>query len=120
MKKLLKPACLLFNVLMFITFFFVGISYAGIIEAGKGQMLAGGAIVLGYGVIFAIVAFIASFFMTYRLRHQFIVMSNIVLTLVLLTFIVYFRYQYQERQELKKKENHALSTKTLPIWTCIV
>lgn len=108
MKKLFKPACLLMNLLALCTFFFIGIAYAGLINAGKGQMLAGGAIVLGYGVIFSIVAFITSLFLTHRLKHKVIVKTNVVLFLALIVFLTYFRYQYQERQELKQQENQTI------------
>lgn len=104
MKKLFKPACLLFNILMLITFFFVGITYASIIEAGKGQMLASGAIVLGYALVSATVAFIVSFFITYRLKHKLIVNLNIVLALLIIAFFAYYSYQHKADQELKNKE----------------
>ena len=62
MKNFFKPARLAFYLLMLVGFFFLGLYFAALIDAGKGQGLAGGAIVLGYGILFGGVAFLASFF----------------------------------------------------------
>ena len=99
MKKLLKPAALLYNLLIFLTFFFVGLWIAKFMEAGKGQMLAAGAIVLSYGLIFAVIALIGSFFLTFKLNHKTIVSLNVVLLTILLSFFAYFTYQYQLREK---------------------
>ncbi len=107
MKKLLKPANLLFNLLMLLAFFLVGLLFAKWIDAGKGQMLAGGAIVLGYGVLFAGIAFIASFFIAYYAKHRAIVWANVALSVLLVTCFLYFRMQYQKRrqsQSIEQKE----------------
>ena len=62
MKKLFKPASLLLYFLTILSFFLAGFLYAALTGAGKGQGLAGGAIVLGYGVLSAGVAFVISIF----------------------------------------------------------
>jgi len=115
MKKLFKPASLLFNLLTLLTFFFVGISFAKLIEAGKGQMLAAGATVLGYGVLFATITFIISFFMTYRLKHKLIVKLNIVFAILLIAFIGYFAYQYQLRQKARSSVSQRISVHSIQI-----
>lgn len=99
MKKLLKPACLLFNLLVLLSFFVMGLLFAGWIDAGKGQMLAAGAIVLSYGVLFGGIAFIGSFFMTYYFRHRTIVIGNIILSVFLLVCFGYFRYRFKKKQQ---------------------
>ncbi len=106
MKKLFRPACLLFYLLMLLSFFFLGLFYAGWIEAGKGQMLAGGAIVLGYGVLFGGIAFIASFFIAYYAKQRFIVIANIILTIFIIATIVIFRSKYQKRKAERSKEEY--------------
>lgn len=108
MKKLLKPAALLCNLLTSLTFFFVGLFFAKFIEAGKGQMLAAGAIVLGYGVIFALIGFIGSFLLTYRLQHKIVVRLNAILFTILIAFFSYFTYQYQEREKAKQEEKEQI------------
>ena len=58
--KIYRPAALLMYLEVFFSFFIGGLLYAAWIEAGKGQRLAAGAIVLSYGVGFAVIAFILS------------------------------------------------------------
>lgn len=104
MKKILKPASLLFNLLMVIVFLFVGIYIAGLVGAGEGQMLAGGAIVLMWGLMFAGVAFIASFFITAKTPHKTVVRLNWLLLVVLLVLYGITHYRYVQRQKEKEKE----------------
>ncbi|WP_343486457.1 hypothetical protein [Allomuricauda sp. d1] len=111
MKKLFKPASLLFNLLVLLAFFVLGLLFAGWIDAGKGQMLAAGAIVLGYGVLFGGIAFIASFFLTHHARHRTIVIGNIVLAVFLLVSFGYFRYRFKQRQQ-NRKPNYQEQPKT--------
>lgn len=116
MKKLLKPASLLFNLLCLLVFFLAGMFYAGWIGAGKNQGLAGGAIALGWGVIFAVVAFIFSFFLTYHLLHRRIVMGNwALLGFLLLGYgTTYYRYvqreKFKEEKDLPYREKPAVPT----------
>lgn len=108
MKKILKPASLLFNFLSLLFFFMVGLYYAGFIEAGKNQGLAGGAIVLGWGVLFGGIAFIASFFGTRYLPHKIIVWGNTIFgVLILITYgIKFFEYQQKKSETYKNQEPH--------------
>ncbi|MCW9036923.1 hypothetical protein, partial [Altibacter sp.] len=105
MKKLLKPARIGFYILMLITFFVVGLYYAGFIEAGKNQGLAGGAIVLGWGVLFGGVAFIAAFFIAYYLEIGMLVRINWVLLIALFSLCGYKYYQFQQRDALREETN---------------
>jgi hypothetical protein len=102
MKKLLKPANIAFYLLMALAFFILGLYYAGFIEAGKNQGLAGGAIVLGYGVLFGGIAFIASFFIAYYVPHKWIVRSN--WALLLCVGIAYGITHYNFKQKNRKKD----------------
>lgn len=104
MKKLLKPASIGFYVLMLIVFFFVGIYIAKLIGAGEGQMLAGGAIVLGWGVLFGGIAFVLSFFLAYYIAHKFIVRLNILLLVALGTLYGITHYNYVQRQKEKEED----------------
>lgn len=116
MKKLLKPASLLFNILCLLVFFLTGVFFAGWIEAGKNQGLAAGAIVLGWGVLFAGLAFIVSFFLTYHLVHKKIVIGNWVLLGCLLLGYGITYYRYQQRQEIREEESGPYREKpTVPI-----
>lgn len=107
MKKIFKPASLLFNILSLLSFFILGLLFAGWINAGKGQMLAGGAIVLGYGVLFGGIGLILSFFVTYNVKHQIIVIGNIVFAVFILATFGYFRYKFkqnQNEQDIQRQE----------------
>lgn len=104
MKKLLKPANIAFYFLMFLVFAMLGLFYAGFIDAGKNQGLAGGAIVLGYGLLFGGLAFIASFFIAYRLEVKKTVRINWVLLVTLLITWGFKYYQLQQRDQLQQEK----------------
>ncbi|MGA8855104.1 MAG: hypothetical protein WB492_13095 [Christiangramia sp.] len=111
MKKVFKPASLLFNVLCLLVFFILGMYYAGWIEAGKHQGLAGGAIVLGWGALFAVIAFISSFFLTSRVIHRRIVAANWVLFVLLLVGYGITHYRFIQRDKLQKERNKPYNKK---------
>lgn len=119
MKNLLNPASIAFYFLMLIAFFFLGIYFAGFIEAGKNQGLAGGAIVLGYGVLFGGIAFIASFFIAYNLTTRKIVRLNWILLLLILIAYGITHYRYLERQKEDENEKVEMprrkTTETPPV-----
>ncbi|MCB0464403.1 MAG: hypothetical protein KDC78_01835 [Aequorivita sp.] len=106
MKKLLKLANIGFYILMLFACFILGLYFAGAIEAGKNQGLAGGAIVVGYGVLFGGIGFIASFFIAYFVNTKVIVKINYVLLILLLAAFGHKYYQFKERQKerLETKE----------------
>ena len=104
MKKLLKPASFGFYFLMLFVFFFIGIYVAGFVGAGKNQMLAGGAIVLGWGVMFAGIAFVASFIIARYAPHRNIVRLNWLLLIVLGSLYGITHYRYVQKQKLKQED----------------
>lgn len=92
MKRFINPANLLFYLLVIIDFFFLGIAYAVITEAGKNQGLAGGAIVFMYGVYAAFFAWLVSIVTVYMASPKIIVLLNKILgglTLALVLLLVY-------------------------------
>ena len=105
MKKIFKPASLLFNFLCLGVFFIIGLYYAGWIEAGKNQGLAGGAIVLGWGILFAVIAFVFSFFLTTRVPHKKVITANWVLFLLLLIGYGITHYRFLQRDKLQEERN---------------
>ena len=117
MQKLLKPASIAFYFLILFVFFFVGMYVAGMLGAGKNQMLAGGAIVLGWGVMFAGLAFVASFFIARFTPHHIIVRLNWILLALLILAYGITHYRYLERQKEKEKSDSfekRESTRALP------
>ncbi|WOD43852.1 hypothetical protein [Hwangdonia lutea] len=104
--NMIKPFSFLMYFLALIAFFFLGLIYAGITEAGKGQMLAGGAIVFGYGVIAAFIGLCIALILGYSLKRHFIIKINVLLTLIIAASFAYFTIKYQKRQ--KEKEQHKI------------
>lgn len=98
MKKLFKPASLLFYLFMILVFFLAGVYYAGITGAAEGQGLAGGAIVLGYGVITAFFALLVSFVIAYYTPREVIVRINQVLGIIFLIFVAITAYRIMMRE----------------------
>ena len=88
---------------MFLVFFFIGVYAAGFVGAGKNQMLAGGAIILGWGVMFAGIAFLGSFFIAYYVQRKSIVRLNWILLIMLVVLYGVTHYRYIERQKEKDK-----------------
>lgn len=114
-KSMLKPYNLLMYVLAFIGFFLLGILYANLTEAGKDQMLAGGAIVLGYGVIGAFLGFIVSLLVAYRSSRKTIIYINSFLTLAILLSFLYFTVSYQKRKQNKEPETEEVKKPTTAV-----
>lgn len=102
---MVKPYNLLLYLLAILTSFFAGLSYAAMIDAGKGQGLAAAAIVLGYGVMAAVIGLIIALFVAYQAQRRTIVRLNIILALSIAAFAGYFYMTYLERQKAKA-ESH--------------
>lgn len=99
--KLLKLYSFLLYLLTLICFFFIGITIAGIVDAGKNQGLAGGAIVLGYAVITALIGLIISLFVASKTNRKIIFRLNIILALSIVAFFAYYQIKYMKRQQAK-------------------
>jgi len=99
--QMVKPYSWLLYLLAVLASFFAGLSYAGFIDAGKGQGLAAAAIVLGYGVIAVIFGLIAALFVAWQTQRRTIVRLNIILALCIAVFAGYFYMTYLERQKAK-------------------
>jgi len=102
MKKLFKPASLLFYFLMVIVFFFIGLYLAKLVGAGKGQMLAGGAIVLFYGLVSAGIAFTLALFVAHGVKHSTLIKFNKVLGVLFFLIVSITAYKVITRE---KKED---------------
>lgn len=104
--QVVKPYSFLMYFLAIIAFFFLGLVYAGITEAGKGQMLAGGAIVFFHGLIGAFIGLCLSIFIAIKAKRHVIIKINGLLTLIIVASFAYFYFDYQKRQR-EKLENQA-------------
>jgi len=109
MKKIFKPVYLAFYVLILVSFFVIGMYYAAIIGAAKGQGLAGGAIVFGYGVLFGIIAFIISIFTARKIQTKYLKIINWILLIGLLVLwsIKYFEFRVQDSNSSQPRNQRA-------------
>jgi hypothetical protein len=111
--KLLKPTNLLFYFLSLINFIFIGIFFAVVTDAAKGQGLAGGAIVLGYGVIAGAAALIVSIFLAYYLDEKIVILLNKILGVIFSLFIIIIAIRFftrQQKEEYKSPKRQVTPT----------
>ncbi|WP_416440872.1 hypothetical protein ACH3O9_12380 [Leeuwenhoekiella sp. A16] len=87
LKKLLKPSSILLYVLSSTVLLMMGMAYAGITGAADGQGLAGGAIILVYGIIFSIAGLISSVLTAYYFSNAVVVRLNWIAAFLLFLFI---------------------------------
>lgn len=96
MRKLFRPASLLFYILAAIVCFAAGVYYAIFTGAGAGQGLAEAAIVLWHGIISGTVALFVSFVIVYYSPEESIGRANRILFILLLIIAALTAYRYYE------------------------
>ena len=96
-NKMLKPYSWALYFLTVFALFFAGLNYAGTIEAGKDQGLAGGAIVLGYGVAGAGIGLFIALIAANRFSRRTIIISNIILLIFIAVLYIYFHFKFLSR-----------------------
>ena len=111
MSKLFKPANLLMYLLVILVFFMAGMVLAGTAGAAKGQGLAGGSIIFGYGVFAAFIAFIVSLFVVHKAKINTIVKINKIFGILLLIAVCLIIYRVITINKSKNPEKE-LPTKT--------
>ncbi|WP_149276480.1 hypothetical protein [Pareuzebyella sediminis] len=102
--KMLKPYSWLCYLLVPILFFFIGLSLAGFVGAGKGQGLAAGAIVLGYGVIGAAIGIVIALLLTSHLSRKTLIRLNGIVALSIAFFYGYYHIRYKARDRERAQE----------------
>lgn len=96
--------------------FLGGIFISGLLGAGKNQGLAGGAIVVGYGVISSIIGFISSFIIASVVNIKTIIKANWILLISISITVGYTYYKFSIRDKVQKEENEKYKpTPTAPI-----
>ncbi len=86
--------------------FIAGLYIAKLTGAGKGQMLAGGAIVFFYGLVGSFIGLCSSLALSYFTNKKLIVRLNIVLLIGVIALVGMTKYLFDKRQQEKaKKEN---------------
>jgi hypothetical protein len=114
MKKLFKPACILFYFLMIIASFLIGLFIAKLVGAGKGQMLAGGAIVVFYGMVSSGIGLMLSFVVAYYLQTRILIRINIILGFVLIIFMSFGVYKFVNREQAQEPVKEYPKKTTVP------
>ncbi len=114
MKNLFKPASFALYLLSIPIFFIVGIMVAKWTGAGEGQMLAGGAIVLGYGVMGSGIGLVLALIYAYLSPVKRIIRTNWVLLVLMLIGYGYNYYQYTQRKKDKEPEQEVPRETTGP------
>ncbi|MEM6642656.1 MAG: hypothetical protein AAF616_06730 [Bacteroidota bacterium] len=85
--------------------FISGIYIAGSLGAGKGQMLAAAAIVLGWGFLTSIFALLLAILLASKIAPKLLVKVNWMLLFLLLSFVAIMQYRYMQRQKVKSSLN---------------
>ena len=93
MSELFKPASIIFYLLATINALLLGMFYAGAIDAGANQGLAGGAIVLEYGVIFGLIALSIAPFIVYNVSRKTVFNLNKIMVLLLVSILGIISYR---------------------------
>ncbi|MEZ4795235.1 MAG: hypothetical protein R2773_07160 [Flavobacteriaceae bacterium] len=111
MKKFIALSSLGFYLLAFIFCFVVGAYVAGKMGAGENQGLAGGAIVLGWGVLVGLGGIVLAIILVQFLSPKVIIKINWVLLIVAVVFLI-FLYAKARISTEKNKEAPQPSLKT--------
>ncbi len=112
MKSFFRPSNILFYFLSAIVFFFVGLFFAALTGAGKGQGLAGGAIVFFYGIVAAGIALVVAIIAVRYLEASRVILFNKILGVLLLLFTVFSIYRFISMEKRPDKPENALPRKT--------
>lgn len=109
MNKYVKGSSLLLYLLAILTFFILGLIYAGLTDAGKNQGLAGGAIVLGYGVVGSIIGVITSLFVVGYARDGLVGKLNKIIGALLGVGIAFIVIRAQVLRKSAKEETEIVT-----------
>lgn len=101
---MLKWYNLLFYLLSTILSLLAGMLTAGLTNAGKGQMMAGGAIVVFYGLVGSVIGLVLSLVLAKRFEKRIIIYCDIVLFLSVLAIVLFGYLKYQEKLKTQKQE----------------
>jgi hypothetical protein len=92
-QKLFKPAAFLLYLLSMLVFLPSGMAFAAVSGVAEGQGLAGGAIVLWYGILFALAALIGALFLAWYGSPNLIRRVNMVLASLLAAIAAVLAYR---------------------------
>lgn len=116
MNKFLKPSSFVLYLLFILLFFILGAAVAGLSGVAKNQGLAGGAIVLGYGIMAAFGGLVLAFIVISKARVDIIKKTNwIILAIVLVIFaMLSYRSSTKVKPEQSPPINNQPKKETIP------
>ena len=91
----------------------MGMVYARIVDAGKGQMLAGGAIIFSYGVVASFFGLMLAMFVAAKAQRRLIIRLNRILAVLIIAFWTYFFIKYQQGKSTHDQEQNRKPSKTV-------
>ncbi|UZD23301.1 hypothetical protein [Algoriphagus halophytocola] len=106
MNKFIKPSSFAFYLLLFLLSFILGAAGAGIAGAAENQGLAGGAIVLGYGLMTALGGVVLALIIISKTEVERIKKANWILLGILLCIFAMLSYKSYTRE--KSKQNNPI------------
>lgn len=110
MKNTFKPASFLCYVLTLIAFFFGGMFLSAFTGAAEGQGLAGGAIVMFYGLVTALIALILAVIFATQASIKKIKIANIILGVIVLGLAAFTVSRIMENRPLQEPERQQQPT----------
>lgn len=113
MKKLFRPAALLFYLLVIPPCFMLGLGYVFISGSADGQGLAGGAIVFMTGLFFALIGFVLAIFFARKMEVPRLIRVNKVLGVIVLICagLLAYRIWDKSNEQMKQPELNRPKTK---------
>ncbi|MEB2777203.1 hypothetical protein SYJ56_17945 [Algoriphagus sp. D3-2-R+10] len=113
MNKYIKPSSLAFYLLLFMVFFIIGAAAAGLSGVAKNQGLAGGAIVLGYGLITALGGIVLAILVISKASIDKIKKANWIILLILLLLLAFLSFRYKSKTEVPEEATTPPPPKTI-------
>lgn len=102
MNKYIKPSSIAFYLLIFLLAFIIGAAVAGLSGVAKGQGLAGGAIVLGYGLMAALGGIVLAIIIVSRANTAIIKKTNWIILVVVLIIFAFLRLRSSDKKTEEK------------------
>lgn len=115
MKKLLRPAALLFYLLVIPSCFMPGLGYVFISGSAEGQGLAGGAIVFMTGLFSALIGFVLAIFLAQKMEVPRLIRVNKVLGVIVLICagMIAYRIWDKSNEQINRPEINRPQTMAL-------
>ncbi len=113
MNKYIKPSSLAFYLLIIILFFVIGAVLARVSGVAENQGLAGGAIILGYGLMAALGGIVLAFIVISRANIEKIKKANWIILLLVCAILAFLNFRYNIKEEVPEDSMPSKQPKTV-------